>query len=91
MNDKNIRHSIHIELIKAAALFAREARSSAGDNQKVFAKKVGISNQTLSRIETAFVRKPPSLETLSKIARAANKDIKLILGCYGACLVTIIY
>ena len=49
MNDKNIRHSIHIELIKAAALFAREARSSAGDNQRVFAKKVGISNQTLSR------------------------------------------
>ena len=73
-------HSIRIAAIREATLFARSARAATGLTQTEFAKRAGITRQTLNIIESASCPTPPRLATLIKIANAASGNLKMSLN-----------
>jgi DNA-binding XRE family transcriptional regulator len=61
------------------ASIAREIvadRKSAGLTQQELAKRAGIRQETLSRIESG--KHPPTMKTLKKIDRALGKDSRAV-------------
>ena len=58
-----------------AANLIKLARHDAGLSQRELALRAGTSQATLSAYETG--RKSPSLETLTRIVRAAGSDLRI--------------
>ena len=76
----SVQYQIRLAAIRESALFARAARASTGLTQTEFAKRAGIARRTLCVIENASCTKPPSIETIIKIATATGKNLHLSLG-----------
>ena len=62
-------------LCKEAAKLISGMRREQGLSQKKLAKKMGVSQQLISRIEKS--RENISLSTLANIARALNKEVRI--------------
>jgi len=52
----------------------KELREARGMSTRVFAKEAGISTETLYAIEHG--KRPPSMTTLGKIAKALGVEVK---------------
>jgi len=74
------RSALRDQITAQAARFAKIAREATGLSRRQFARRVGIGASTLARVEMATKGAPPSLETLTRIARAAGKTLTLGLG-----------
>ena len=64
-----------INLNTAAILYS--LRTKAGLTQKQVAKRAGLTQPLVARIENPSSSKKPSLETLAKIACAFDKQLKI--------------
>ncbi|MBU9789426.1 helix-turn-helix domain-containing protein [Lentilactobacillus sp. G22-6] len=78
MKDSSYRNGVNAEKNKlASAAAVLKARESAGLSQQGLADKSGVPKSTISRIEKG---NNTSIETLTKIANALDKKVKLVLS-----------
>lgn len=50
-------------------------------SQRQLAELAGVDNNTIARIESKNIYSSPRVETLFKIAKALNVDVKELLDC----------
>ena len=65
--------TLQLQLAKQLAV----ARAETNLSQAEFAKKAGLSQPFIARLENPYSAKQPSLETLSKLAHAFGKHLTI--------------
>ena len=60
------------DVIIQTARAVREMRTAAGITQAELARRAGMSQPEISRLETGFGKQGPSVETLDRLAKACN-------------------
>ena len=66
-------------LVHEVALAVRSLRERAGSTQEQLAKKIGVSQPVIGRIEKSIGYRTPSWETLRKVFLALGYQLKLQL------------
>ena len=66
-------------MVAEFARFVKGIRTMLGITQRELGKRSGLSRSIICRIETAYSPRPPALDALARIAKAAGGRLSLTL------------